>query len=37
MDLIKASKKLSQLDFRMTVDNVEVDVFWFRAMIQEGD
>ena len=32
MDLLKASKILSDLDLRITIDNLFIDVLWFRVM-----
>lgn len=31
-NLVKASKKLAELDFNMSFGGIEVNVFWFRAM-----
>lgn len=36
-DLVKASRKLSELEFKVTLDNLFIDVLWFRAMINDGE
>lgn len=35
-DLTKASQKLSELDLKITLDNLCIDVLWFRAMQSDG-
>ena len=37
IDISKASKKLSELYLKFTVDNMEIEVTWFRVMIQDGE
>ncbi|MCG8501371.1 MAG: AraC family transcriptional regulator [Firmicutes bacterium] len=37
MDLGIASRKLSELDLKMTVDNLMIDTLWFRVAEYEGD
>jgi AraC-like DNA-binding protein len=37
MDILKASKKLSDLDLKFIADNLEIDVTWFRVMTQDGE
>lgn len=36
MDLERASDKLSQLDIQFNMENLAVEVLWFRAMIRNG-
>ena len=36
-DLIKASKRLSELELHIKSDNLVMDVLWFRAMVLEGE
>ncbi|SHE36708.1 transcriptional regulator, AraC family [Caldanaerobius fijiensis DSM 17918] len=36
MDIVKASKKLSELDIQITIDNIVVDILWFRVMDLNG-
>ncbi|MBZ4644947.1 MAG: hypothetical protein PWR27_835 [Petroclostridium sp.] len=37
IDLLKASRNLSELDLKIIADNLLIDVLWFRAMVNEGD
>lgn len=37
MELNKASERLSQLDIKFNMENLAVEVLWFRAMIREGE
>lgn len=36
-DLLKASRKLSELEFKLKVDSLAIDILWFRAMVNEGE
>lgn len=36
-DLAKASRKLSEIDLKITADNLSIDILWFRAMVNEGE
>jgi len=36
-DLAKASKKLCELDLNFTYDGLNINVIWFRAMLNTGD
>lgn len=36
-DLLKASRKLSELEIKTKVDNLAIDVLWFRAMENRGE
>lgn len=36
MNIVKASKKLSELDLRVSIDNFDIDILWFRAMVENG-
>lgn len=35
-DLSKASQKLSELDLKITLDNLFIDILWFRVMQSDG-
>lgn len=35
LDLMKASRKLSELDLKVSVDNLTMDILWFRVMPME--
>ncbi|WP_202849494.1 AraC family transcriptional regulator [Clostridium thermosuccinogenes] len=36
-DLVKASRKLSEIDLKIVAGKLDIDVLWFRAMIHDGD
>jgi AraC-like DNA-binding protein len=35
-DIVNASNKLSELDLSFIIDDIRIEVFWYRAMIKEG-
>jgi len=37
MNLSRASQRLSELDLKTTVDNLNIDVLWFRVMEKQGE